>query len=749
MPLSALAAVWSSIALGQQYNWIGTTGTWSDSTNWDRGAVPPPGVEVVISRSDSLHRVITFDADYVAPLASFILRHTNTVDGSVTLNMTDGTRLQTIGTQTIGGAGATTFNHAGGVNVVGELLTVTSRYLIGGGTLSASDILSGGVIDQRGGNVAVANSLAVNNGIYSMSAGALQVSGDEVIPDLTTGAFEQSGGEHVVNGMIQLGRNIPSSGRLTLSGGRLSAASIHLLRAGQLIVSGGSLSTGSINAIGTASFVGTVTISGTGVVSTGSINVGPSGAIQLSGGTIASGLIFQNGTLNVASGSPQIIGFTPGPGSSNIVNGNLVLSGATANMFGVPIQGNGTLSTLIGASYSGIGVVTPSVVNAGTVTASGGNLNLNGAVVSNTGALVAAPGSNLFINAASFANAGNLIVNSAGSIVALQPVEIAPGKSVNVLGGTVSAPLVTNSAGGTVRGFGVLSASLVNRGSADFFGQTTIVGNASNELTGQLLIRNAQTLVLGSVTNHGTVTIASAGDLSIDGSMTISATGIVRFNAGSFSVDGLNITGGQFVVGLGADKVVRTKSIDVTSGGKLDLAQSAAVADYSGTSPIESVRGMIGSAHAGGAWTGSGIGSSLANASALGVGYAEASSLATIPPIFGSVDDTTVLVRLARYGDADLDGAVALGDFNRLAASFGQSNRFWHQGDFNYDAIVNLNDFNQLATNFGLSAAGPTVTPQDWSALAAAVPEAGVLTVAVPLLWPVLARRRARHCSRR
>ena len=47
---------------------------------------------------------------------------------------------------------------------------------------------------------------------------------------------------------------------------------------------------------------------------------------------------------------------------------------------------------------------------------------------------------------------------------------------------------------------------------------------------------------------------------------------------------------------------------------------------------------------------------------------------------------------------------------------------------------VNLNDFNLMAANFGLSAAGPSVTPQDWSALAAAVPEpAGGLALGVAM----------------
>jgi hypothetical protein len=87
---------------------------------------------------------------------------------------------------------------------------------------------------------------------------------------------------------------------------------------------------------------------------------------------------------------------------------------------------------------------------------------------------------------------------------------------------------------------------------------------------------------------------------------------------------------------------------------------------------------------------------------------------------------------------------VNLNDFNRLASSFGTTGKVWSQGDFNYDGTVNLNDFNLLAGNFGLAATGPDgPTPQDWNALAAAVPEptaAGLLFAAIAM--PALSRRR-------
>ena len=55
---------------------------------------------------------------------------------------------------------------------------------------------------------------------------------------------------------------------------------------------------------------------------------------------------------------------------------------------------------------------------------------------------------------------------------------------------------------------------------------------------------------------------------------------------------------------------------------------------------------------------------------------------------------------------------------------------------------MNLQDFNRLALNFGLSAGGPSVTPQDWSDLAAAIPEPALGSVAAALALATLRRRR-------
>jgi hypothetical protein len=141
----------------------------------------------------------------------------------------------------------------------------------------------------------------------------------------------------------------------------------------------------------------------------------------------------------------------------------------------------------------------------------------------------------------------------------------------------------------------------------------------------------------------------------------------------------------------------------------------------------------------------------MADPSNFALGVAEASALyTTFPAVFSGqeVDNSSVLVAYTRYGDANLDGAVNLADFNRLAANFGAAGKLWTDGDFNYDGSVNLSDFNLLAGNFGLGAGGSEVTPQDWANLSAAVPEPTAMILPFAAIAALARRRRARRAAR-
>jgi hypothetical protein len=360
-------------------------------------------------------------------------------------------------------------------------------------------------------------------------------------------------------------------------------------------------------------------------------------------------------------------------------------------------------------------------------------------------------------------SAGTLIVQNEYRIQASQPLFV---NSYNLSGsGALSAGSITTSGGGAVppitQSGGTLVAGAITLVSSDDVysmsgGQASVQGNLTGAGTlslsgghlsvgGQMDVRNvtvsAGTLdVIGTLRGSGGSFVQSGGAIRA-GAATFGGT--MQFDAGTFSVGTLTLTVGRLIIGPGDDKVARTRALQIGIGGTIDLGEAAAVVDYSGGSPLPQIRNWVVLGYNGGAWnSGIGIGSRFANDTTHGVGYGEAADIGTPALIFGAVDADTVLLRFTRYGDADLNGIINLDDFNRLAANFGATSAVWTQGDFNYDARVNLDDFNRLAANFGLSAAGPEVTPRDWAALVAAVPEPSATLSALPAI--LLLRRRSR-----
>ena len=66
--------------------------------------------------------------------------------------------------------------------------------------------------------------------------------------------------------------------------------------------------------------------------------------------------------------------------------------------------------------------------------------------------------------------------------------------------------------------------------------------------------------------------------------------------------------------------------------------------------------------------------------------------------------DVLVLTLLqSRYGDANCDGSVDVGDLGILAANYGGTDKSWSQGDFNGDGKVDVGDLGILAANYGAS----------------------------------------------
>jgi hypothetical protein len=365
-------------------------------------------------------------------------------------------------------------------------------------------------------------------------------------------------------------------------------------------------------------------------------------------------------------------------------------------------------------------------LNVGNGTIEGGMI-----VLANSNAV----GSNAGVTAA---NAGNNTVGLQGNINIGDEFFVARGQGIGGLGS------LRNLSGNNTWGGTVLIQDLA--------------ADPGGPVTGAIGVDAGSTLTLGKsvfVNGGGTASVftmqkVGPGQLNVGAEQFTSGTASFQ---GSILVNNLDIAAGTVRLtpsGAEGKHVIDVNAFTQAAGTTLDLTNNAMVVDYAsgGPSPFAAIRSAIVSGYAGGAWTGTGITSSSANAGQFALGYSEnngTGSGTNFTTFQGNpVDNSAVLTVFTRYGDSNLDGLVNLSDFNRLAANFGlAAGAVWGQGDFDYNGNVNLGDFNKLAANFGLSA-GPdgVVGPDDWAALSAAVPEPSVLGLGTVAGVGLLRRRR-------
>jgi hypothetical protein len=243
----------------------------------------------------------------------------------------------------------------------------------------------------------------------------------------------------------------------------------------------------------------------------------------------------------------------------------------------------------------------------------------------------------------------------------------------------------------------------------------TITVNSSAADTLLTLNANGGDDVISIVGHYtGSEVLVRSGDGNDVLNVNMDASGVARVRLDqSETLSHVNIaSGGGVLMSASGNRVLRATGLNLSGNGFIDLADNDMIVDYGGASPIATIQALLTSGYAGGAWTGAGLRSSSAAAAApaTALGYAEATDLfGAFPATFAGqqVDNTAVCVKYTLGGDANLDGAVNLADFNKLAGNFGQTGKRWAQGDVNYDGAVNLLDFNRLAGNFGGGGFGP------------------------------------------
>jgi hypothetical protein len=281
---------------------------------------------------------------------------------------------------------------------------------------------------------------------------------------------------------------------------------------------------------------------------------------------------------------------------------------------------------------------------------------------------------------------------------------------------TVGSVIFNNANGYTLSGAGTLTIN--NGGSAASIqvesGSHTISAPLSIAAGTQVVKSGPGTLTISGPQSHaaGAILTASAGltNLNSDGGPNLSVQANAATNFGSSQhLAALSIGSGAIAkVIIGSNKLLVTDSFTIAGGstptGKLDLQDNGLVINYTGATPLATVRQQIIAGYGPGKdWTGlTGIGSSLGTSNGLAVGIAEASDFNLTNFAGQAVDSTTLVARLTRYGDANLDGITDFSDLGRLLQNYNKSGD-WSKGDGNYDGIVDFADLGLLLNNYNKS----------------------------------------------
>jgi fibronectin-binding autotransporter adhesin len=413
--------------------------------------------------------------------------------------------------------------------------------------------------------------------------------------------------------------------------------------------------------------------------------------------TNVSNTLTNNGTITVNS--------TAGPNGTILdFSAGSVLAGAgtvVLNSNGTAAELNGALTQNSASSITGIGQINAALTNNGTVNANvgAGTLTLQGNPMSNGGTMEATGGGNLTIGAITITNTGGTIkaTGSGGG----------GNSSVTLAGATITGGALSTDSSGNILGFGTSSAVVTNNGfiNANVNGQTLNIN--------------------GNITGTGTLIASNGGDL------------VIGTNTGGSSQDAVSVTGGS---------------------SKIDLTNNHLFINYGGgIDPAATIRSLLTTGYAGGAWTGSGIDSSTAalpaNNPHFGLGYADG-----VDGVVAGLTSGQIEIAYTLYGDANLDGIVSGDDFTILVANLGKSVTRWDQGDFNYDGTVSGDDFTLLVANLGKHANGADVVlpASDLAAidafaqangLMADVPEPASLGFLAMTSLAALGRRRRRSGS--
>jgi autotransporter-associated beta strand protein/T5SS/PEP-CTERM-associated repeat protein len=404
-----------------------------------------------------------------------------------------------VGNENAGAEGTYTISGTAALNVDNELIVGRES---GTGTLN----VDGGTITTTGnGNMYIGRKLGT--GTLNQTAGTISVIkefgvGTTQDGQAGIGSYDLSGGTLTATGIIFIGKELGSSGTMTMSGGTMTTSDKlqigHNEATGTLTQSGGIVTVQNEVYVGnetSAASVGTYTLSGTAELNVGNeVIVGRDNGIgtfnldggtvianKISGGTGTSTVNFNGGVFRAQRDEPNLI---ENLGTANVASGGLVIdSDGFTVATSQPLSGAGGLEKLGAGSLtlSGDNAYTgPTTVSAGTLEVAQANAVAASAVTVASGASLAVASGTTMKSPAVTLDGGQLVADS-----------LAVDAAAGIASLTINAGGVAESAALTVGPGGLVSlpeATRLSNGLASLAVDETTGGGLVDLGAGQLSI---------------------------------------------------------------------------------------------------------------------------------------------------------------------------------------------------------------------------------------------------------------------
>ena len=538
--------------------------------------------------------------------------------------VTGGNLAATAGTMTLSTDTLDNVTLAGSFTNSGTL-TVDDTVTLNGAAITGGAITDNGTIavSASGGTIA---SATVTGGNLTATAGTITLSTDTLDNVTLAGSFTNSStliaqGTETLDGATITGGTITDSGTIavtanngtlastTSTGGNLRATAGTMTLSGDTL-SGVTLAGNNFTNVGTLIANGTETLN-SATITGGSITDNGTIAVTASGGTLASAtvtggkLMATAGTMTLSTdtldnvtlaGSFTIVGTLTAQGtetlnSATITGGTVMVAGTldaagTSAIDAATLTNNGTIDAT-GVLVLDTGNI---VTNAGLLEATGtGELDVQDATIANTGTgnngIAVASGAELLVDSNALTLNGGGAVALSGTITGKANTDQLINTNNVITGsGTISNLTLTNQAGGTINGTGVLilatGKTITNAGLLEATGtgvldvRDSTIANSGTGLAGMAIAMGAELLV--DMVGGGTLTLNGAGAMALNGGSIIA-----NVSGETLENNGNTISGfGQIGDGTTGDLTLDNNAGTIeASGGTLKLITNQQIAN--------------------------------------------------------------------------------------------------------------------------------------------------------------------------